>query len=241
MSGMPGPDTVDHWTWTRRQFGVGADTAKMADDAKCGRILSLGDGVPGSTCQGISITRHCGKRTCYGPTRQHRPCNDGTIMMMRLRGRMVWLEVLLLLGLTAGLVPAEEWEKVLIPARSDLPLANPITTTEIPPPPLSLLKDRPVNPAYAPGLPGLPQGKVSLDDFGNKKPKYDGVIIRQSRVQDGQVMIPAGGLVYLEETWRGEVALVGERIAYLGKEPIYIDYDMSIVVQRNVTIPSGES
>lgn len=162
-------------------------------------------------------------------------------MMTRLRGRTVLLGVLLLLCCVAGVALAEEWEKVLIPARPDMPLANPITTTEIPPPPLSLLKDRPVNPAYVPGLPGLLQGKVSLDDFGNTKPKYDGVIIRQSRVQDGQVIIQAGGLVYLEDTWRGEVALVGERIAYLGKEPIYIDYDMSIVIQRNVTIPSGAS
>jgi hypothetical protein len=149
--------------------------------------------------------------------------------------------MLSLLCACATAAPAQEWEKVLIPAQPDMPLANPVTTTDIPPPPLSLLKDRPVNPAYVPGLPGLPQGKTSLDDFGNKKPKYDGILIRQSRVQDGHVMIPPGGLVYLEDTWRGEVALVGERIAYLGKEPIYIDYDMSIVVQRDVTIPSGES
>jgi hypothetical protein len=122
-----------------------------------------------------------------------------------------------------------------------MPLANPITSEDLPPPPLSLMKDRPVNPIYVPGLPGLPQGKLVTDDYGNKKPKYDGVIIRQSRVEGGQVIIPPGGLVYLEDTWRGEVALVGEPIAYLGKEPIYIDYDMSIVVKKDVTIPRGES
>jgi hypothetical protein len=137
--------------------------------------------------------------------------------------------------------PAENWEKILIPARDGMPLANPITTEEIPPPPLSLMKDRPVNPAYVPGLPGLPQNKPLPNDYGIEKPKYDGIIIRQSRVQDGRVSIPPGGLVYLEDTWRGEVALVGERLAYLGKAPTYIDYDMSIVVQQDVTIPSGES
>ena len=42
---------------------------------------------------------------------------------------------------------------MLIPARPDMPLANPITTTEIPPPPLSLLKDRPVNPACICSIP----------------------------------------------------------------------------------------
>lgn len=162
-------------------------------------------------------------------------------MMRRRRVYTVVCSILALLYALVGVTGAEDWEKLLTPARPDMPLANPVTTTEIPAPPLSLLKDRPVNPAYVPGLPGLPQGKMSLDDVGNKKPKHDGVLIRQSRVHDGQVTIPPGGLVYLEDTWRGEVALVGERIAYLGHEPTYIDYDMTIVVQRDVTIPSGES
>jgi hypothetical protein len=136
---------------------------------------------------------------------------------------------------------AEEWAKILTPARDGMPLADPVTTEQIPPPPLSLMKDRPVNPAYVPGLPGLPQNKTILNDYGIKKPKYDGVIIHQSRVQNGHVIIPPGGLVYLEDTWRGEVALVGEHVAYLGKTPTYIDYDMIIEVQKDVTIPSGGS
>ena len=164
--------------------------------------------------------------------------SDNTKKVAELSTRLGMLVVLLLLPAT---VRAENWETVLTPARPGIPLANPVTAEEIPPPPLSLLKDRPVNPIYVPGLPGLPQGKLVTDDFGNKKPKHDGVIIRQSRVDGGQVLIPPGGLVYLEDTWRGEVALVGERLAYLGKEPIYIDYDMSIVIKKDVTIPSGES
>jgi hypothetical protein len=35
---------------------------------------------------------------------------------------------------------AEEWAKILTPARDGMPLANPITTEEMPPPPLSLMK-----------------------------------------------------------------------------------------------------
>ena len=156
-------------------------------------------------------------------------------------GSMLAVLALCLSCLAPTVVWAENWETILTPARPGMPLANPITTAELPPPPFSLLKDRPVNPIYVPGLPGLPQGKLMTDDYGNKKPKYDGIIIRQSRVENGQVIIPPGGLVYLEDTWRGEVALVGEQLAYLGKEPIYIDYDMSIVVKKDVTIPSGES
>ncbi|HEY7493613.1 MAG TPA: hypothetical protein VIH59_21195, partial [Candidatus Tectomicrobia bacterium] len=151
------------------------------------------------------------------------------------------LGMLVLLLLLPTVLWAEDWATILTPARPGFPLANPVTLEEVPPPPLSLLRERPVNPIYVPGLPGLPQGKLVTDDYGNKKPKYDGVLIRQSRVEGGKVVIPAGGLVYLEDTWRGEVALVGEPLAYLGKEPIYIDYDMSIVVKKEVTIPAGES
>jgi hypothetical protein len=52
-------------------------------------------------------------------------------MTTRLRGHTVWLGVALLLCFAAGIALAEEWEKVLIPARPDMPLANPVTTMEI--------------------------------------------------------------------------------------------------------------
>jgi hypothetical protein len=136
---------------------------------------------------------------------------------------------------------ATDYAQVLTRARPDMPLAHPIATTDIAPPPLSLIADRPKDPAYVAGLPGLPQGRMITDDAGNKKPKYDGVFIRQSRVENGQVVIPPGGLVYLEDTWGGEVALRGEPLPVLGRMPTYIDYDMSIVVQENVTIPAGKS
>src|SRR5690606_28746207 len=131
--------------------------------------------------------------------------------------------------------------RILTPARPGHPLAHPVTMEEIPPPPLSLLKDRPVDPSYVPGLPGLRQGVMVEDDYGRQRPKFDGIIIRQSRVEGDAVVIPAGGLVYLEDTWGGEVALRGEPIPYLTHEPVYIDYDMSIVVKEDVTIPAGES
>lgn len=139
------------------------------------------------------------------------------------------------------LAHATDYSQVLTRARPDLPLAHPIATTDIAPPPLSLIADRPKDPAYVAALPGLPQGRMIVDDAGNKKPKYDGVFIRRSRVENGAVVIPPGGLVYLEDTWGGEVALRGEQLPVLGRMPTYIDYDMSIVVKENVTIPAGQS
>lgn len=137
---------------------------------------------------------------------------------------------------------ATDYATVLQPAKPGLPLAHPIATTDIAPPPFSEIADRPVKPAYVPGLPGLPQGVAVKDDFGvPRPPKYDGVVIRKSRVENGEVVIPPGGLFYLEDTWGGEVALRGEPMPVLGRMPTYVDYDMSIVVKENVTIPAGKS
>ncbi len=144
---------------------------------------------------------------------------------------------LALVNVPAGAVEAPR----LQPARADLPLAHPMATQDLPPPPFSLLSERPVKPAYVATLPGLRSGVTMADDFGRKPPKYDGVLIRGSRVEKGEVVIPPGGLAYLEDTWGGEVALRGEPLPVLGKVSTYVDYDMSIVVKENVTIPAGGS
>lgn len=144
-------------------------------------------------------------------------------------------------ALFAAPVSANDYSKILQPAKPGMPLAHPIATNDIPAPPFSLIKDRPVRPAYVPGLPGLPQGRQVTDDFGRKPPKFDGVFIRQSRVENGEVVIPPGGLMYHEDTWGGQVALRGEQIPVLGRMSTYVDYDMSIVVKENVTIPAGQS
>lgn len=136
---------------------------------------------------------------------------------------------------------AADYATILTPAKPAWPLAHPIAGADIPPPPFSLLADRPVKPAYVPGLPGLPQGRLVSDDFGRKPPKFDGVFIRKSRVENGEVVIPAGGLVFMEDTWGGEVALRGEQVPVLSRLPTYVDYDMSIVVKEDVTIPAGGS
>ena len=147
-----------------------------------------------------------------------------------------------LLAVAASAASATDYATVLTPAKPGLPLAHPIAAKDIAPPPFSEVADRPVKPAYVPGLPGLPQGRAMKDDFGvPRPPKFDGVFIRKSRVENGEVVIPPGGLFYLEDTMGGEVALRGEGMPVLGRMPTYIDYDMSIVVKENVTIPAGKS
>ncbi|VCU68645.1 hypothetical protein PIGHUM_00702 [Pigmentiphaga humi] len=136
---------------------------------------------------------------------------------------------------------AADYAAILTPARPGLPLAHPLADKPLAPPPLSSMADRPVKPAYVAGLPGLPQYRMVSDDFGRKIPKFDGVFIRKSRVENGEVVIPPGGLYYHEDTWGGEVALRGEIVPVLGRMATYVDYDMSIEVQENVTIPAGGS
>jgi hypothetical protein len=154
--------------------------------------------------------------------------------------RHVEVVAALVLCLATAAHASTDYGNILTPAHPGLPLANPIADNDIPPPPFSLVTDRPVNPAYVPGLPGLPQARIVVDDHGSKRPKFDGVFIRKSRVENGEVIIPAGGLAYLEDTLGGEVALRGEPIPVLGRMATYIDYDMSIVVKENVTIPAGQ-
>lgn len=141
--------------------------------------------------------------------------------------------------LLSGPACATDYSGVLTPAKPGWPLAHPIASGAIAPPPFSLPSERGVKPAYVPGLPGLPQGRAVSDDFGRKPLKYDGVFIRQSRIENGEVVIPPGGLAYLEDTWGGEVALRGEQVPVLDRLPTYIDYDMTIEVKENVTIPAG--
>lgn len=155
---------------------------------------------------------------------------------MRLGAVMLAVQLLV-----AAAAQAKDYAAMLQPARPDLPIAHPVTTDDIPPPPFSLLSERPVKPAYVPSLPGLRSGAPAADDFGRKAPKYDAVFIRQSRVENGVVVIPPGGLAYMEDTWGGEVALRGEQLPVLGKTSTYIDDDMSIVVRENVTIEAGKS
>ena len=152
----------------------------------------------------------------------------------------ILLASVLTLGLNTS-ASARDYAQILQPAKTGMPLAHPLATQEIAPPPFSLLADRPVKPAYVPSLPALRHGETVVDDFGRKPPKFDSVLIRKSRVEKGEVIIPPGGLAYLEDTWGGEVALRGEQLPVLDKLATYVDYDMSTVVQENVTIPAGQS
>lgn len=64
---------------------------------------------------------------------------------------------------------------LIIPAHPGLPLAHPVSAEDVTPPPLSLVKDEPVNPAYVPGLPGFKEGVVAKDDNGRVNKNSDSI------------------------------------------------------------------
>lgn len=157
--------------------------------------------------------------------------------------RITMKRIFLTLACGAALAtPAHaEDSALLIPPRDGWPLANPMAAAEIAPPPFSLPTERGVNPAYVAGLPGLHQGLETFDDFDRRSLRHDRVLIRQSRAENGEVVIPPGGLAYLEDSWGGEVALRGEKVPILGRTATYIDYDMTVALHRDVTIPAGKA
>ena len=71
-----------------------------------------------------------------------------------------------LFALQSGGASAAVTQADLTPAKPGWPLAHPIAQIDIAPPPFSLIADRPRDPAYVAGLPGLPQGRMVTDDYG---------------------------------------------------------------------------
>ncbi|CAB1129966.1 exported protein of unknown function [Candidatus Hydrogenisulfobacillus filiaventi] len=106
----------------------------------------------------------------------------------------------------------------------------------------------PVSPVYFPGLAGWVEGRTTtsapvwwFSKTGNTIPKYDGLVIRQSRVEGNTVVIPAGGLLYYASPARGELPLSASPEYILGKRYYFVNYDPHIYVKRNFTLPVGGS
>ena len=64
-----------------------------------------------------------------------------TVLYSALLGTLFALSI-------APAAQAADYAQVLTRARPDMPLAHPIATTDIAPPPLSLIADRPKDPVY---------------------------------------------------------------------------------------------
>ena len=120
------------------------------------------------------------------------------------------------------------------PPRRGGSLPCPVRYDNPEPPPFTLLPLQ--DPLYVPGLPGFVAGEQTVDDEGLVIPKFDGVVLRGTRVVQGRVEIPPGGLCYLADTMRSTYPAVGSYDFLLGRRIFFVDYDLQLVVREEVAL-----
>jgi hypothetical protein len=129
----------------------------------------------------------------------------------------------------------------IVPYNKKHPIPFPIVTTWNVPP---LLTAKPKNPVYIPTLKGLVAGKAAVNFMGGKIPKHDALIIKKSVVKNGQVIIPAGGFVFMFDTIRGILPMVGSTEFIFGPKNVwyYVDYPGAVIAKAtNVVLKRGQS
>lgn len=132
-------------------------------------------------------------------------------------------------------------EDKVIPYNAKHPIPYPIVTTWNTP---ALITAKPSNPVYIPSIDGLISGKPSVNFNGDKIPKYDGLVIKKSSVKDGKVVIPPGGFVFMFDTLRGILPMMGEMEFVFGEGNAYyyVDYPGAVIAKKtDVTLKIGES
>jgi hypothetical protein len=137
-------------------------------------------------------------------------------------------------------VTAVQADDTLIPYTPNHPIPFPVVTNWIEPP---LVLEKPVDPVYIPTFPGLVAGKPAINFMGGKIPKHDGLTIKQSKIADSKITIPAGGFVFKWDTTRGILPVVGSTEFVFGDDNIwyYVDYPDAVIAKAtDVTLNRGE-
>ncbi|MBN1663152.1 MAG: hypothetical protein JW943_06085 [Deltaproteobacteria bacterium] len=88
-------------------------------------------------------------------------------------------------------------------------------------------------------MPKLLRAKNIPNRHGIKRMVQEGFMIRQSRIQDGKVVIPPGGLIYFENGGEYFGPLNGEPCAIAGEEAVWIDQEEALVVKKDFFLPFG--
>jgi hypothetical protein len=94
------------------------------------------------------------------------------------------------------------------------------------------------NMVFMPHLPGL-RNKTFRDQYGNKKSLSEAVLLRGSRVQNGQAKVPAGGLLYISETAKDAQPLVRDPFLVLGEHAYLVDLDTRTQVFKDIKVKRG--
>jgi hypothetical protein len=88
-------------------------------------------------------------------------------------------------------------------------------------------------------MPKLLRSKNIPNRHGTKRLVQEGFMIRQSVLQDGKIIIPAGGLIYFENGGEYFGPLNGEPCLIAGEEAVWIDQQEALLVKKNFFVPFG--
>lgn len=130
-------------------------------------------------------------------------------------------------------------EDPLVNVQSGWEVHNPITKTQKNVPPLSGV--HPVDPIFIDirGMPGLNYQKTYPNELGKTSLMMDNIIVKQTKLADGKITIPAGGIVY-DSGYMGADAYMGnQRLLPDGKVAYVINRDVGITVASNVVLKLG--
>lgn len=88
-------------------------------------------------------------------------------------------------------------------------------------------------------MPKMLRGKNLPNRHGIKRMVQEGIIIRQSLLRDGKVVIPPGGLVCFENGGEYYGPLNGEPCTIAGEDAVFVDQEEALVVKKNFFVPFG--
>lgn len=82
--------------------------------------------------------------------------------------------------------------------------------------------------------------RVSVKNFAKNSVQNDGVVIRQSYIKDGKIVIPPAGLYYSLRVSPQSRGLYGDQLVMAGKHYYFVEYGTSFDVIRDVTMKVGD-
>jgi hypothetical protein len=95
-----------------------------------------------------------------------------------------------------------------------------------------------VDPSEMPKFLGL---KNIPNRHGTMRAVQEGFMIRQSRIQDGKIIIPPGGLIYMENGGEYFGPLNGEPCVIAGEINFFVDQEEALAVKKNFFAHFGRS
>lgn len=95
------------------------------------------------------------------------------------------------------------------------------------------------NAAYVVALPGMVNNLEATSFLGSTHTINDGIVIRQSRIENGKIIIPPGGL-YVTSRSGNWLPFKGNPFSIAGREYVAINHYSERVVIRNVTFKKND-